>query len=426
MATLDTSIQNPDVVALGGLPTNHFALVFMVTLVNAAGNTGLQAVIPLIGTRLNIPDIWSSLAFTTSAALWVVCAPFWAKQSDRHGRKLMMQVGMIGYTASFVACGLVVWLALEGLLAFAALLLLFGICRSIYGAVGSAAPPAVYAYVATRTDAVGRHRKMSLISSSIGLGSIVGPGLAPLVIAPPFGLLGPFVAFAVIGTGMIIAIQCILPFDRPEQRTVMAPEDTVTALAQISGRLRWSDSRIRGWILTGLLAGHVQAGMTGISGFLILDRLGLRATPELGALPISLVMTAGAGTMLAAQWFLIPMLRLQARASCLVGVIAAIVGSVIWAWSATVLPMAVGFAVASLGIGLMRPGFTAGASLAVPASQQGQVSGFIAAINGAPYIVGPTVAVWLYSHSLTVAFMAIEALLLVVLWIHAAAVLRSR
>jgi hypothetical protein len=57
----------------------------------------------------------------------------------------------------------------------------------------------------------------------------------------------------------------------------------------------------------------------------------------------------------------------------------------------------IGFAFASLGFGLFRPGFTAGASLSVPRRDQGSVAGMTASINGSAYIVSPAVGVLLYN-----------------------------
>ena len=56
----------------------------------------------------------------------------------------------------------------------------------------------------------------------------------------------------------------------------------------------------------------------------------------------------------------------------------------------------IGFAVVSLGFGFARPGFTAGASLAVKAGEQGAVAGVVAAINGACWLVAPVLGVALY------------------------------
>src|SRR5689334_21474044 len=89
------------------LPRDRMALLFTVMLVTAAGNTAMQSVMPSIGTRLKVPDFWISLAYSWSAVLWMVMAPYWARRSDKRGRKAMMAIGLVGFTLSFTLCGLV-------------------------------------------------------------------------------------------------------------------------------------------------------------------------------------------------------------------------------------------------------------------------------------------------------------------------------
>ena len=83
------------------LPRARVALLFTVMLVTAAGNTAMQSVMPSIGTALQVEDFWISLAYTWSALLWMLCAPFWARRSDRRGRKAMMALGLMGFISSF-------------------------------------------------------------------------------------------------------------------------------------------------------------------------------------------------------------------------------------------------------------------------------------------------------------------------------------
>ena len=59
--------------------------------------------------------------------------------------------------------------------------------------------------------------------------------------------------------------------------------------------------------------------------------------------------------------------------------------------------LVLGFGVASLGFGFTRPGFTGGASLAVPLAEQGGVAGVITAANGIAYVAAPTVGMALYA-----------------------------
>ena len=409
----------------------RMALLFMVMLVTAAGNTAMQSVMPSIGTELGVADVWISLAYTWSALLWVVCAPLWARRSDRRGRKAMMALGLIGFIASFALCGLILWFGLAGALPALWTLLLFAAARSLYGGFGSAAPPAVQAYVASRTPRAERTQAMALIASSFGLGTVIGPALAPLLVFPATGLPGPFFAFTLFALIVLIALRVMLPNDDPmfptRSEVVGAPygansnprvsdddEAADTAPDGIAGaeipNLSWRDERLWPWLVAGLVGGHAQAAFLGIVGFFILDRLGLRATPNEGTGPIGLVLMCGAIATLLAQWGLIPRLKLGPRSSTLWGMALAIVGVVVFAVSSNLHSIALGMAIASLGFGLYRPGFTAGASLAVSRAEQGQIGGIVASVNGAAYVVAAPIGVWLYGHHAWIGFLTICAL----------------
>lgn len=419
------------------LPRGRLVLLFMVMLVTAAGNTAMQSVMPAIGTALKVEDFWISLAYTWSALLWMICAPWWARKSDQRGRKAMMAIGLMGFISSFGLCGLALYLGLNGYLGAIGTLLLFALCRSLYGLFGSAAPPAVQAYVASRTSRAERTQALSLISSSFGLGTVLGPALAPLLILPLLGLVSPFLAFTLIAVIVLIALRLRLPDDTPAfagRGDVMAApfsansnanrqsddDDTETDSADplpppSPDKLSWKDSRMRPWLVAGLLGGHAQAAVMGIIGFLVLDRLGLRATPELGAGPTGRILMMGALATLLAQWGLIPMLKLGPRASCLWGISLAAIGAGLLAFANAEHTIMVCFALASLGFGLFRPGFTAGSSLAVSRAEQGQSAGIVASVNGAAYIFAPAIGVWLYGHSQWIGFAVIEALCLAVI-----------
>ena len=403
---------------VGGLPRARMALLFTVMLVTAAGNTAMQSVMPSIGTALEVPDVWISLAYTWSALLWVVTAPFWAGRSDRRGRKAMMKLGVTGFILSFVLCGATLWLGLTGAIGALLTIVLFAAFRAFYGLLGSAAPPAVQAYVASRTNRAERTQALTLVASSFGLGTVIGPAIAPLLVFPGAGLTGPFAAFALLGVAVLIALRLFLPDDEPtfdaKGRIVAAPfsaasgssvsrdegtEDDENEAIDPAGipKLRWSDKRLRPWLVAGVLGGHAQAALLGLIGFLVLDRLGLRGDPDAGAGPIGLVLMCGAIATLLAQWGIIPTLKLGPRSSTLSGVALAIVGIVLIAFAKALHPIALGVAVASLGFGLFRPGFTSGASLAVSRAEQGQVSGMVASVNGMAYIVAPALGVLLYN-----------------------------
>jgi MFS family permease len=175
----------------------------------------MQSTLPSIASKLKVADVWVSLAFSWSALLWVITAPRWARMSDRRGRKQLMTVGMLGFITSMGLCGTILWLGLSGIVAPALTFIIFALFRSLYGGFGSAAPPAVQAYVAARTERAERTKALSLLASSFGLGTVIGPAIAPLLVFYPFELAGPLILFALFGVGVLAALHLRLPADTP-------------------------------------------------------------------------------------------------------------------------------------------------------------------------------------------------------------------
>ncbi len=413
------------------IPTGRIVILFLVMLVAAAGNTAMQSTLPSIASKLQVADVWVSLAFSWSALLWVITAPRWARMSDRRGRKQLMTVGMLGFITSMGLCGTILWLGLAGIVAPALTFIIFALFRSLYGGFGSAAPPAVQAYVAARTERAERTKALSLLASSFGLGTVIGPAIAPLLVFYPFELAGPLILFALFGVGVLAALHLRLPADTPRFKargavasypssaTMNQPEVDEAGDTQIPSevRLKWRDPRILPWLLSGLIGGHAQAILLGVVGFLVRDRLGLQNDAVGAVQAIGSVMFIGAMASLLAQWGLIPLLSPTPRSSVLWGSILALIGVAITGVAQEFYGISTGYAIASLGFGLYRPGFTAGTSLAVPRSEQGDVAGKVASVNGAAYIFAPAVGVWLFNiwEPATFAITA-AALLFLIVW----------
>jgi len=415
-------------VAATALSTPHFLLLFAAMLVAAAGNTALQSVMPAIGREIGIADFWVAIAYTWSALFWVMLAPYWAEKSDRHGRKALTLMGLAGFIVSMLLCGLVLVAGLHAAIGGALTFILFGLFRAIYGALGCATPSATQAYLASRTRRSGRVAALSALSSSFGLGTIIGPALAPLFVLPFVGLPGPLFAFSLIGLLVFAAIWMWLPDDRfgrkfgrgaamsyPSLATPPTGASVLAATSPRRKRIKWNDPRIRRWIVAGVLAGHAQAATLTCLGFFIIDRLQLQPRGAEG--PISIVMMAGASATLAAQWGLIPRLNASPKSLILWGALVAAVGLAGTMLARDLYGITIGFALASTGFGLTRPGFTGGASLAVPLAEQGGVAGVITAANGISFVAAPALGMALYAIDPRIPF-AVSAALLLGLAIH--------
>ena len=411
------------------LTRTHFLLLYAAMLVAASGNTALQSVMPAIGREIGISDFWVAVAYTWSAVLWVALAPYWAEKSDHHGRKALTLLGLAGFIVSTLLCGIVLHLGLEAAIGGGVTFILFGIFRAIYGALGSATPSATQAYLAAKTRRGGRVAALSALSSSFGLGTIIGPAIAPLFVLPIVGLAGPLLAFSLIAVLVFIAILLWLPNDRygrrigrgaamsyPSGASQPTGASILAATSPRRKRLSWKDSRIRSWIFAGVAAGHAQAATLTCIGFFVIDRLSLE--PHGSEASIAIVMMAGASATLAAQWGMIPRLGLKPRALIVWGSLVAAAGLAGAMVARDLYGITLSFALASLGFGFTRPGFTGGASLAVPLADQGGVAGVITAANGISWVAAPALGMALYLVNPNLPF-AISAALLVGLAIWA-------
>ena len=408
------------------LTRTHFLLLYAAMLVAAAGNTALQSVMPAIGREIGIDDFYVAVAYTWSAILWVLLASYWAEKSDHHGRKRLTVMGVCGFIVSMSLCGIVLFSGLRHWTSGALTFSLFAVFRAIYGGLGCATPSATQAYLASKTRRSGRVAALSALSSSFGLGTIIGPAVAPLFVLPLVGLAGPLFAFALIGLIVVTSIALWLPNDLGGRRighgaamSYPSLATTPTGASVVAAtqprrqkRLSWKDPRVRPWIVAGVVAGHAQAATLTCIGFFVIDRLHLPASGSEG--PIAIVMMAGAFATLGAQWGLIPRLGLSPRSLILWGAVIAAAGLVGTTLSRDLYGITMAFALASLGFGFTRPGFTAGASLAVPLAEQGAVAGVITSANGISYVLAPALGIGLYGLQHDLPFAAF-ALLLVVL-----------
>ncbi|WP_184722652.1 MFS transporter [Caulobacter sp.] len=364
-----------------------FMILFGVSVATALGNTGMLSVLPAIGREIGIPDAMVAAIFSLSAVLWAATSPFWARQSDLRGRKPLILLGLAGFCTSMILCAIVVSAGLHHLAPPMVIFVLFLLCRALFGAFGSAANPATQAYMAERTTREERTQSMATLAGAFGLGTVVGPLLAPLFVLPGVGLAGPMFAFAILAGVMLVVVHRGLP-ETPKSRSGERPPRRRLELPwRGESAALWRDPRLKPFLIYGFLVASCQTAQTQTLGFLIIDKLGLPPTQAQGY--ITLAMAAGAVAGLLAQWGLIRMFRMGPRELMRWGVAAAAVGNIVVAFAPDYAAVAIGYAIASLGYGFARPGFTAGASLSVAAKDQAGAAGAIAAINGLNVVVAP-------------------------------------
>ena len=171
-----------------------------------------------------------------------------------------MSLGLCGL---FLAAGINGWIG--GTAAFGC----FIGGRLIYGTFGSAAPPAVQALVAGETSRQDRTRALTLLASAFGLGTILGPAIAPYLLlgtigGVEIGLAGPAFVFALFGVGVWIAVRVLLTSVPRNQPWVPLGSSILRHSLNVSttrtGRSARTYSQVAGYVRPGPLRIRALAG----------------------------------------------------------------------------------------------------------------------------------------------------------------------
>lgn len=251
---------------------------------------------------------------------------------------------------------------------------------------------------------------MSALAGAFGLGTVIGPFLAPVFVLPIIGLAGPMYGFALLAGAMLFVVWKYLPESQHMVREDEAPKaDGVPA---VKARPMWRDPRVTPFLIYGFIVAVCQTAQAQTLGFLIIDKLKLSPMQAQGFIAIAMMFGAVAGLL--AQWGIIRMFEMTPRQLLRWGVAVAALGNVIVALQPTYAAVVAGYAISSLGFGLARPGFTAGSSLAVDMHEQARVAGAIAAVNGVNVVLAPAF-VWLYQAIAPAPFVLSALLMLAML-----------
>ena len=80
------------------------------------GQNGLLVMLPQLVSLTGLSlSVWAGLLMFGSM-LFLPASPWWGRQSERHGCKIVMLASLGGYLASFVVMALVVWAMANGAL----------------------------------------------------------------------------------------------------------------------------------------------------------------------------------------------------------------------------------------------------------------------------------------------------------------------
>ena len=147
--------------------------VFLAVLIDLLGFGIVLPLLPFYASTFNASPITIGLLYSIYSFAQMVFSPIWGGLSDRIGRRPIMLLSTLGAAIAYTIFGLA-----------HSLLILF-LSRLIAGIMGGNISTA-QAYVADVTSLEDRAKGMGLIGAAFGIGFLLGPAIAAILIHPKF------------------------------------------------------------------------------------------------------------------------------------------------------------------------------------------------------------------------------------------------
>jgi MFS family permease len=356
-------------------------LVLFSVLSVGIGQSMTFALLAPLGREVGLSEVRIGVIITCSSLAFTLASPNWGRTCDRWGRRPVLLIGQFGYVVGSALFATVFLFGQRGLLVGLPLFLLAIFSRVLMALLMSAAPSAASAYMADTTSAGARVAGMGRLGAARTLGAILGPALSGLLAA--LGLLAPI--YIAAGISLLATLLLTVVLREP-------PRGVTTNGGEI--RLRLFDRRYFPYILIGFVTFLAFSMMSQTVGFYLQDRFVLdgRATAQ----ALGLGMMVSSILSLFSQSVLVRRAGMTPRRLMNLGLPVLLTGLVALPFAGSIPWLVVCLGLHGLALGLISPGFTAGASLAVGAREQGAVGGLVSACPAAGFVLGPILGTSLY------------------------------
>lgn len=348
------------------------------------GQSMLFSILPPAARQIGISPFQVSTIFATSASIWVFVSPWWGRRSDVRGRRPIILTGLLGYALSMTLVATTIESGIHGWLPPLVVYPLLIASRSVFAIIGSGTGPASQAYVADRTSRTDRVAAVALVSAAMGLGETVGPGIGAALAT--IDLLAPIYFSAALAVMSAYTIWRFLPEDTRPTHAANEPMP----------KLRARDRRVLPFLTVSIALQAVRATTVIVLAFYFQDTLRLDPQQTVQYSGIGFVTLAIAG--LFSQLVLVQRYRPTATLMLRAGASLMLTSFVLFIVGDTFPVYLLALAALGVGIGLVRPGSAAAASLAVSPREQGSVAGMISGVAVIGNVVAPMVGTTLYEY----------------------------
>lgn len=184
----------------GGKASSPLFLIFLTVFIDLVGFGIIFPILPIFAREMTHDnEMTVGLLLASYSAMQFLFVPVLGRLSDKIGRKPVLLGSVLGTCLSFILMGYA--------LQIRSLPLLFA--ARIFDGISGANISAAQAYIADVTTEENRAKGMGIIGAAFGLGFILGPALAALLL--PYGEAAPAYAAAALAGFNTLAILFILP-----------------------------------------------------------------------------------------------------------------------------------------------------------------------------------------------------------------------
>ncbi len=188
-----------------------------ITFVDVLGFTILIPILPFYAEHFGASPTTIGAIYATLAVCSLVSSPLWGRLSDTIGRKGVLVAAQV---AGFLGFALLAW--------GSALWTIF-VARAVEG-LGGGGLGVTQAYVTDVTTPQNRARAFGLVGATFGLGFLIGPALAGLLVR--YGYQVPFVVAAAFALITVVMTLRLLPESKGAVPTPPSLADIRASLAQ--------------------------------------------------------------------------------------------------------------------------------------------------------------------------------------------------
>ncbi len=203
---------------------NLFILSFTL-LVVMLGYSMAMPLLPFYIERFGVGGTELGWLMSTYSLMQLIFAPIWGVLSDRHGRKPILAVGVLGYAITLLMFGLA-----------QSFVMLF-VARSLSGILSSATMPTAMAYIGDNTPQGEKSKGMGQLGAMVGLGVILGPLLGGLLSTNSLSL--PFLIGSALAFIALLLVIFLLPESRPASLRTKEGTPSNELPARASYRASW-------------------------------------------------------------------------------------------------------------------------------------------------------------------------------------------